>query len=97
MAGLKRLDNFVAMTGDSTSDAPALKKADIGFAMGISGTETVKEISSIILLNDNFKSIVIALKYSRNILVCIRKYLQFYLTASYVTIITIMVGVIFLG
>jgi Ca2+-transporting ATPase len=73
---LKALGETVAVTGDGTNDAPALKAADIGFSMGISGTEVAKEASEIILMDDNFASIITALKWGRAVNDAVQKFLQ---------------------
>ena len=76
VAKLKALGETVAVTGDGTNDAPALKTADVGFSMGVCGTEVAKEASEIVLMDDNFTSILTALKWGRAVNDAVQKFLQ---------------------
>ncbi|KAF9937729.1 hypothetical protein BGZ67_000941 [Mortierella alpina] len=84
---LKAMGEIVAVTGDGTNDGPALKMSDVGFSMGIAGTEVAKEASSIILMDDNFSSIVKAILWGRSVNDAVKKFLQFQLTVNVTAVI----------
>ncbi|GAB7365547.1 hypothetical protein MBLNU230_g6619t1 [Neophaeotheca triangularis] len=91
---LKDMGETVAVTGDGTNDAPALKTADVGFAMNIAGTEVAKEASDIVLMNDNFAAIIDATKWGRSTNDAVRKFLQFQLTVNITAVLLAFVSAV---
>ena len=95
MEALQRAGHVVGMTGDGVNDAPALKRADIGIAMGISGTDVTRETADMVLTDDNFASIISAVEQGRIIFSNIRKFVSFLLTCNVGEIGTIFFGIVF--
>ncbi|KHN24634.1 Calcium-transporting ATPase 8, plasma membrane-type [Glycine soja] len=94
---LRRKGHVVAVTGDGTNDAPALHEADIGLAMGIQGTEVAKESSDIIILDDNFASVVKVVRWGRSVYANIQKFIQFQLTVNVAALVINVVAAISSG
>lgn len=89
---LMEMGEVVAVTGDGTNDGPALKTAHVGFSMGITGTDIAIEASDIVLMDDNFSSIVKAVMWGRNVYDSIRKFIQFQLTVNIVAVVLAFIG-----
>uniref|UniRef100_A0A7N2KYS6 Calcium-transporting ATPase n=1 Tax=Quercus lobata TaxID=97700 RepID=A0A7N2KYS6_QUELO len=94
---LRKRGHVVAVTGDGTNDAPALHEADIGLAMGISGTEVAKESSDIVILDDNFASVVKVVRWGRSVYANIQKFIQFQLTVNVAALIINVVAAVSSG
>ena len=91
-SNLNNKREIVAVTGAGAGDGPSIKKADVGISMGISGTDMAKEASDIILIDDNFNSILKALMWGRNVHDSVTKLLQFQLTVNAVAIVVTFLG-----
>lgn len=91
---LKNMGNVVAVTGDGINDAPAIKNADVGVAMGITGTEVSKEASDIVLLNDSFSTIVKAVEWGRGIYENFKRFITFQLTVNVASVVVVLISIL---
>jgi Ca2+-transporting ATPase len=91
---LKRAGEVVAVTGDGINDAPAIKQADVGFAMGITGSEITKEASDVILLNDSFSTVVKAIEFGRSVYRNLQRFILFQLTVNLSAVMLIMISLL---
>lgn len=97
VTGLKDHGCTVAVTGDGTNDAMALRKSDIGFGMGITGTQTCRKAADIIIQDDNFANIVVACSWGRNVYDNIQRFLQFQLTVNVNALFTVLISSLVTG
>lgn len=95
--GLKELNNIVSVTGDGTNDAQAMSISDVGLSMGIQGTDVAKQSSDIVILDDNFSSIVKSIMWGRNAYICIQKFIQYQLSVNFSACLLVLISTVLGG